>query len=91
MTRYSKEFKEQVLKLSDEIGIKKASEQLGVVYGTIADWRKNRNRNNKPVYTDNLTPLTEREKQLMKELQEVKNANEILKDALGFFAKDRKK
>ncbi len=44
MTRYNKEFKEQAMKLSDEIGIKRASEQLGIVYCTLADWRKSRNR-----------------------------------------------
>ncbi len=36
MTRYNKEFKEQAMKLSDEIGIKRASEQLGIVYCTLA-------------------------------------------------------
>ena len=30
MQKYSKEFKAEALKLSDEIGIKKASAQLGV-------------------------------------------------------------
>ena len=39
---YSKEFKEEALKLSDEIGIKKAAEQLGLKYYTLAEWRKNR-------------------------------------------------
>ncbi len=91
MTRYNKEFREQVLKLSDEIGIKKASEQLGVIYGTIADWRKNRTKKNKQVTVEDTSALTEREKQLIKENLELKNANEILKDALGFFAIDRKK
>lgn len=37
------------------------------------------------------SPMTDREKQLLKENQELKEANEILKDALGFFARDRKK
>jgi len=32
MRKYSKEFKEEALKLSDEIGVKKASEQLGIKY-----------------------------------------------------------
>ena len=41
MRKYSKEFKEEVLKLSDEIGVKKASEQLGIKYQTISCWRKN--------------------------------------------------
>ncbi len=36
-------------------------------------------------------PQTEREEQMQREIQELTLANEILKDALGFFAKDRKK
>ena len=34
MKRYSKEFKEEALKLSDEIGVKKAAQQLGIAYFT---------------------------------------------------------
>lgn len=30
--RYSKEFKEQAIKVSDEIGVKQAGAQLGLVY-----------------------------------------------------------
>ena len=43
MTQYAKEFREQAILLSDEIGVKKADEQLGVVYSTLVDWRKKRN------------------------------------------------
>ncbi len=43
MTQYTKEFREQAILLSDEIGLKKAAEQLGVVYSTLVDWRKKRN------------------------------------------------
>ncbi len=32
--KYSKEFKEEALKLSDEIGLKKAAQQLGIQYYT---------------------------------------------------------
>ena len=42
--KYSKEFKSEALKLSDEIGIKKAAAQLGIPYYTLADWRKDRSR-----------------------------------------------
>ena len=42
--KYSKEFKQQAIKLSDEIGTKKASEQLGLTYYTLGDWRKKENR-----------------------------------------------
>ena len=45
--KYSKEFKQQAIKLSDEIGTKKASEQLGLTYYTLGDWRKKENRTNK--------------------------------------------
>ena len=44
MVKYNKEFKEQALLLSDELGVKKAAEQLGISYYTIADWRKVRSR-----------------------------------------------
>jgi len=91
MRQYSTDFKEQALKLSDEIGLKKASEQLGVNYGTLSGWRKIRKRKNGGNTAPDTSPLTEREKQLQKEIQELKDANEILKDALGFFARDRKK
>ena len=91
MRQYSKDFKEQALKLSDEIGLKEASEQLGVNYGTLSGWRKIRKKKNGENLVQDTSPLTEREKQLLKENQELKEANEILKDALGFFAKDRKK
>jgi len=66
--KYSKEFKEQAIKLSDEIGVKQACAQLGLVYSTLADWRKSYNRERilkeKPLEN---APLTEREKKLMKE------------------------
>ena len=42
MSKYSKEFKEEALKLSDEIGVKKVALQLGLQYYTLADWRKAR-------------------------------------------------
>lgn len=89
--RYSKEFKEQAIKVSDEIGVKQACAQLGFVYGTLADWRKSYNRER--ILKENPSedaPLTEREKKLMKENAEHREANNILKDAFSFFVNDRK-
>ncbi|ADK82739.1 transposase [Sediminispirochaeta smaragdinae] len=91
MRRYNEEFREQALKLSDEIGVKKAAEQLGIIYGTLMDWRKSRNRKKEGSAEPEILPLTERERHMLKEIHELKEANEILKDALGFFVKDRKK
>lgn len=92
MKKYSKEFKTEALKLSDEIGVKKAAAQLGLQYYTIADWRKNRKAAEvalKPSLTDDEMRI--RNSELERENAELRRANDILKDALGFFAKDRKK
>ena len=91
MTQYTKEFREQAILLSDEIGVKMAAEQLGVVYSTLVDWRKLRNSMKKEKAAVSTEPLTEREKELMKEIAELKEANEILKDAMSFFVRDRRK
>ena len=37
-----KDFKEEALKLSDEVGVKKAAAQLGLPYYTLSDWRNKR-------------------------------------------------
>jgi transposase len=91
---YSKEFKQQAIKLSDEIGTQKACEQLGLSYFTLGGWRKKENRKRimDEETTENITtPLTEREKKLMKEIEEFREANNILKDAFSFFVNDRKR
>ena len=91
---YSKEFKQQAIKLSDEIGTQKACEQLGLTYFTLGGWRKKENRKRRmdEKTTENITtPLTEREKKLMKEIEELREANNILKDAFSFFVNDRKR
>jgi transposase len=90
MKRYDKEFREQALKLSDEVGLKKAAEQLGVVYGTLADWRKQRGRNSNKAKESTNNPDDEIAR-LKKENNELQKANSILKDALGFFVEDRKR
>ena len=86
MKHYSKEFKEEVLKLSDEIGVKKAAQQLGVAYYTLADWRSIR-RNTPPAKTPSAEEQTIRIRELEREVSELRTANDILKDALGFFRK----
>jgi transposase len=44
MRGYDKVFKEEAIRLSDEIGLKKAAEQLGIPYFTLQGW-KNKNPN----------------------------------------------
>jgi transposase len=92
MKRYTQEFREQALRLSDDIGVKKASEQLNVNYETMKDWRKLRSRKTKePARQLSEEEYRKENERLRQEIAEINRANEILKDALGFFAKDRKK
>jgi transposase len=95
MRKYDKEFKEEAVKLSDEIGIKQAAAQLGVAYYTLSEWRQKRKAYGDHAFVGSGirrdAPLDEHERQLIKENAELRKANEILKDALGFFAKDRKR
>ena len=95
--QYDKEFKLQALELSDEIGVKAAAEQLGIKYYTLADWRSQRKARGEGAFVgsgNKAMPLTEKDrriKELEAELRETKRANDILKEALGFFAQSRKK
>ena len=90
-TFFSKEFKEEAIRLSDEIGNKKAAMQLGIPYYTLADWRNRSKHKPKETVTMSEDELRIRNRELERENAELREANNILKDALGFFAKDRKK
>ena len=46
--RYNETQKAAALKLADEIGAKKASEQLSIAYPTILDWKKKRAESTTP-------------------------------------------
>ena len=90
--KYSKEFKEEAIKISDEIGRKKAAQQLGIQYYTLSDWRSKRNADIKAQKNQmSDEEANKRILELERENSELRKANDILKDALGFFAKDRKK
>jgi transposase len=96
MSTYDKQFKEEAVRLSDEIGVKKAAQQLGIAYYTLADWRSQRKHHGEGAYVGSghaysKAGMSQREIELEREITELRRANEILKDALGFFAKDRKK
>lgn len=96
MNRYDKTFKEEAVRLSDEIGVKNAAEQLGVTYYTLQGWRKQRTLHGDGAHIGSgrayaSADRTPREIELEREISELRRANDILKDALGFFAKDRKR
>lgn len=97
MKRYDNQFKEEAVRLAQEIGTRRAAEQLGISYHTLSGWRRSKQTHGKHAFVGSghayggTTALTQREAELQQENDELRRANEILKDALGFFAKDRKK
>ena len=95
--KYDNTFKMEALKLSDEIGVRKAASQLGIPYYTLAEWRSIRKNEGESAFVgsgNKREPLDEKDRRIQEleaELIETKRANEILKDALGFFAESRRK
>lgn len=95
--QYEKSFKEEAVKLSDEIGVKAAAAQLGVPYYTLSGWRNDRKKYGSNSYVGSghkrmsADSSQQRILELEKENAELKHANEILQEALGFFAQRRKK
>lgn len=84
---YGENFKVEAIKLSDEIGVKKASEQLNVNYSTLANWRKSKNIEK----IKSQAAMTELEKVQKKRIDELETEVKILKDAFSFFVLDRKR
>ena len=95
--KYDNAFKLEALKLSDEIGVRKAAAQLGIPYYTLAEWRSIRRHEGEAAFVgsgNKREPADEKDRRIQEleaELRETKRANEILKDALGFFAESRRK
>jgi len=86
ITKYNGEFRKEVIKLSDEIGVKSAGEKLGVSAKTIYNWRRNKRlKEGKPLkgMKPGETP-EEAMKRLEREIGELREANTILKKAMGF-------
>ena len=67
MATYSKEFKAEALRLSDEIGVKKAAEQLGIPYFTLADWRSSRKEKRRKTSEMSEEDIVRRNRELEKE------------------------
>jgi transposase len=97
VTTYDKSFKEEAVKLAEEIGTKKATEQLGISYNTLSNWRQKRKKYGPAanVGSGNKRKSASQQEQdvqeLKKEISDLKRANEILQEALGFFAASRKR
>ena len=89
---YDTSFKEQAVALAMEIGMKEATDKLGLKNEqTLGVWvRENKKKNSS---TDNaeLLALKEENKKLKRELEREKKVTAILKDATAFFCQDHLK
>ena len=93
MRSYTTQFKEEALRISDEIGLQKACEKLGIPYGTLSGWRKtiSRTKPTKEVTKENFVLLEEEKRKLEEEVRELKKINTTLKDAMFFFLDSRRR
>jgi len=92
---YDRIFKEEAVKLAKETNISSAARSLGIHDNTLRNWVQNvKERADNPFIGSGRKYISPQEAEkiaLMKENKELKRANEILKEALGFFAKSQKK
>ncbi|MDA8229371.1 MAG: transposase [Desulfitobacterium hafniense] len=95
MRVYEKEFKEEAIKLSYEIGSKAASEQLGIPVTTLYTWKSQIKQHGSIAFVGSgnkrIDQKTAEVKAMEKKIKELEAANDILKRALGFFAESQKK
>lgn len=93
--QYSSEERYEAVKLAGEIGAKAASERLGINLDTLYTWTSKARKRSETVAAvireKGPEGLLIENEHLKKELQEREQEIEILQDALGFFAKRRKK
>jgi transposase len=92
---YSQQERTEALKLMREIGTKMTSERLGISEDTLYTWtakeRKRKETVDAIMAEKGPEGLIAENERLRKELAERSEEVEILKDALGFFARRQKK
>ena len=99
--QYSREYKEEAIKLAEEKGCKNASEELGISYNTLYGWVKEarkgnfhlekRSDSNVSKLEEELQQLRRENKAQAKEIKRLQEENDFLSEAAAFFAASRQK
>ena len=99
--QYDKNYKEQAVKLAGQIGVKKASDELKVPYGTLYGWvqaAKKGELDMEERTPENVMSLAEEGRQLRSEVKRLNKENkrlqeerDFLNEAAAFFAASRRK
>lgn len=85
-TKYTKEFKQEALRLCERDGVAEASEKLGVSAKALYAWRRSE-RLERGEAPEGLRPgesIEQGFKRVERENRELRDANYILKKAMGF-------
>jgi len=83
--KYTQEFKEQAVELSQKIGTSEASRKLDIPLSNLQRWRsKGHTRNS----TSDVLKLQKENKRLKKELEEERMIVDMLKKTTAYFSKE---
>ena len=92
--RFSKEFKQEAIRLADESGMPKAqvARELGIRVNQIGKWRKQLEEQQAGAPSDKgrQAGLDTELKRLRRELADAREENEILKKAAAYFARNQR-
>lgn len=94
MRRYDAQTKIETVTLAKEIGVCKASQELGIPEGTIRTWLDKEKSGELPGSAGGgkgALSLSEENKQLKQRVKELERTNKILREASAFFAARQKK
>jgi len=95
---YTEEFKNEALKMREEIGRSGTAKRLKISVNTIDKWREaaqagkiKDEREEKQGNRQKMSEMSEKIKELEKEISRMKKENEFLEEAARFFAVSRQK
>lgn len=89
--RYTKEFKEEAIKLAERVGVPKAALELGVTPKSIHDWIKKLSPKSAPKVAASTKSTQELEaeiRKLRKENEYLTKINDVLKKSTAIFSSD---
>ena len=96
--RYSKEYREEAVKLATEIGKKEAVKRLDVTEWTINEWLKKAGAVKREETAEKTAGLRAENRELQEKIEElekenarIRKENDFLEDAARFFAGSRQK
>jgi transposase len=95
MVTYEREFKERALQMAQEEGAICAARSLGVPVNTMYGWLHQAKKHGSRAFIGSgrqrAIPANDEAAKQAKRIKELERANEILKEALGFFVASQKK